>query len=94
VSENNKNQKSQNIMGKDIDQVSTFVKWDHTEQINIQDLNAALEQVEDPTIYEINTGGDDHAVVICPSNFSQKQAQQYFEEYMRACGDVSDFGNC
>jgi len=81
-------------MGKDIDQVSTFVMWDYKEQISIPELNAALEQVEDPTIYEIETGGDEYAVVVCPSNFSQKQAQEYFTDYMRCCGDVSDFGNC
>lgn len=56
------------------------VSWDYKEQPDVEEINSALEQVDDPKLFSIQTGDDSCAVVIAPSTTSNSEAQNFYNE--------------
>lgn len=58
----------------------TIVTWDHKEQPDWAEVNVALAE-DISTVIEVESGTDHFAIVIAPSETTQEQAQDYYDEH-------------
>ncbi|OGH87947.1 MAG: hypothetical protein A2469_01695 [Candidatus Magasanikbacteria bacterium RIFOXYC2_FULL_40_16] len=63
-----------------------FISWDWKEQIELEFLNKALQEVFNsknaPCVTQIlDTGGDSYAVVVSGEVIDEKQAQKIYDRY-------------
>lgn len=59
----------------------TIVTWDHKEQPDWAKVNVALAEDISGFVFEVESGTDHFAIVIAPSETTQEQAKDYYDEH-------------